>query len=285
MSDMLTRSQMILQLRAVAERDERIMGLLDYGSSSEERADEWSDIDVAFFIRDEDLTYFHTEWRVWVQQFGQVLLAFPGVAEHPWTIYAAQPVPLRVDFAFHAVSAIEDILAWPNSPSSVEAMLWCDKTDGLLKATVQKLIGRSLAPDDEAKTFEGTCGGFWYYLLYAYSKLRHGDHWFARESFNLYALGNLVALLKFEAGFFERWQASSAAWRIERVITPQREAQLKQCIAGPGVEGLRTAFIASVQLGREVCEHIAQERGWSWPEQLADDVTALFDEMPGNWLF
>lgn len=45
-------------LLAVARQDECIGGRVDYGSSSEGRADEWSDLDVALFIHDADFDSF-----------------------------------------------------------------------------------------------------------------------------------------------------------------------------------------------------------------------------------
>ena len=79
---MLTRNKMIQQLRHAAELDPRIVGLLDYGSSSEGRGDTWSDIDVALFIHDADLDSFEQNWKIWAAQFGN-----QGVIESdPYTV-------------------------------------------------------------------------------------------------------------------------------------------------------------------------------------------------------
>ncbi|HCI81975.1 MAG TPA: hypothetical protein DHW02_20055 [Ktedonobacter sp.] len=150
---MLTRNKMIQQLRHAAEQDPRIIGLLDYGSSSEGRSDEWSDIDVALFIRDADLPSFEQNWKTWAAQFGDLLLAYPGANEHPWTVYRAEPVPLRVDYAFHPASQLDTMLTWPNSPTSVEAMVWVDKTGGALATHVHQLVGKSLRPVDVEQAF------------------------------------------------------------------------------------------------------------------------------------
>ncbi|GCE05403.1 aminoglycoside 6-adenylyltransferase [Dictyobacter aurantiacus] len=262
MSKPLTREIMIDRLRAVVEHDERIVGAVDYGSESEGRADQWSDIDLALFVRDTDLPSFEQNWKAWAAQFGELLLAFPGVLDHPWTVYRADPVPLRVDFAFHPASKLDIITAWPNSPLSLEAMIWCDKTGGELSNSVQQLIGRQLGPSDKAATFEKICGSFWYYLLFAHCKLQRGQHWFAREAFNSWVIGNLLALLKFEASAFERWQSAPASWNLEQVITPQRLAQLDKCIPAVGIENLQNTFTHTAWLGREVCTAIAKAHHW-----------------------
>ncbi len=56
------RAALLRRLRETVERDERIVGLVDYGSGGEGRLDEWSDFDVALFIRDADLDAFGRDW-------------------------------------------------------------------------------------------------------------------------------------------------------------------------------------------------------------------------------
>ena len=276
MRQLLTRNKMIQRLRLAIEQDSRIVGLLDYGSSSEGRGDEWSDIDVALFIRDTDLPYFESHWKTWAAQFGDLLLAYPGADEHPWTVYRAEPVPLRVDFSLHPASQLDEVLTWPNSPTSVETMVWVDKTNGILTSYVRQIVGKSLRPEDEVKTFVKVCGNFWYYLLYAYSKLQRGQVWFARETFNAFALGSLMALLRIESDALERWQASSSAWDIERAISPERLTRLNECIPGIDEQGLRQAMHTTAVFGAEVCASIASKYGWTWPSELSEEVIKTF---------
>lgn len=269
---LLTRDSMIQRLRITVEQDPRIVGLLDYGSSSEERGDEWSDIDVSLFIRDADLAAFEQNWKTWAAQFGDLLLAYPGADEHPWTVYRAEPVPLRVDFSLHPASQFDTVLTWPNSPTSTKAMVLVDKTNGSLTAYVRQIVGQSLRPKDEERTFVKVCGNFWYYLLYAYGKLQRGQVWFARESFNAFALGSLMALLRIESDALERWQASSSAWNIERAISPERLARLNECIPGVDEQGLRHAMHTTAVFGADVCASISAKRGWAWPFALSEEV-------------
>ena len=118
---------------------------------------------------------FERNWIAWAGQFGPLLLAYIGGVGHPWTVYAAQPVPLRVDFAFHAESALDQMRAWPNAPQSVDAMVLYDATGGGLAAIAQTLVGQSLAPPDPAATFVSVCGDFWYYILRTLSRVQRGQ--------------------------------------------------------------------------------------------------------------
>ena len=93
MSLATTRNTFVSQLVAAAEGDPQIVGLVDYGSSSQGRADAWSDVDVALFVRDPDLEPFEASWKQWASQFGTLLLAYIGGVGHPWAVYDAVPIP------------------------------------------------------------------------------------------------------------------------------------------------------------------------------------------------
>ena len=121
-----------------ARTDFRIVGCLDYGSTSEGRGDAWSDLDFALFIQDADLPAFEKNWKQWAAQFGDLLLAFISGVGHPWVVYDANPMPLRVDFAFHPASTTDRILTWPNAPASVEAMVLYDDSNGQISTNVAR---------------------------------------------------------------------------------------------------------------------------------------------------
>ncbi len=70
---------------------------------------------------------------------------------------------MRVDFEFQRASQIAGLESWPNSPTSVEAMVLYDASGGRVTASVRRLVGKSLRPDDMPATFEQVCGDFWYY--------------------------------------------------------------------------------------------------------------------------
>ncbi|MCP4428432.1 MAG: aminoglycoside 6-adenylyltransferase [Chloroflexi bacterium] len=252
--------------------DPRVVGCLDYGSTSEGRGDEWSDLDFCLFIRDDDLPAFEDNWKQWAAQFGDLLLAFISGVGHPWVVYDAEPMPLRVDFAFRPASTLSRILTWPNAPTSVEAMVLYDAADGAISERVAQIVGQSLAPADLAQAFEQVCGDFWYYLLRTHVKLLRGEYWAARHDFNFIVVGNLLALLRIEAGAVGRWRGSSAAVGIEKVLSEQRLAQLEQCIPGRGETAVPTALYHASILGRQVSAQIAQHNGWDWPHSLAEKV-------------
>lgn len=269
------RSDLRQRVLAAAHHDERIVGVLDYGSSSEGRADALSDLDLALFVQDSAFESFYATWQAWTAQLGPLLLAYVGGVGHPWTVYDATPLPLRVDFAFHRSSALDVVLSWPNAPSSTSAMVLYDATDGRLLANVGQLVGQSLRPADLQQTFESRGGDFWYYWLRTWTTLLRSDLWAARYDYNFMVLGNLVGLLRLEAKAVERWRATSAATAVEQVLSAGRMAQLEACIPERGEAGLRMAFRAAAQLGYDVSAALATTHTWPWPQQLAERVLAI----------
>jgi hypothetical protein len=265
-------------LTAAAQRDPRIVGVVDYGSGSEGRADEWSDVDVALFLRDADFDDFERGWKGWAAQFGPLLLAYVGGVGHPWAAYDARPIPLRVDFAFHRESDMDVMLTWPNAPTSVAAMVWYDATGGRLTEYARCLVGQPLGPPDLEQAFESVCGDFWDYALRTFGRLKRGQLWAARHDYGCILLGNLHALLRLEAGEVARWRASSSAVSIEQVITRERLGQLNSCIPGEGAEGLRRAFLNAARLAYEVCMVTARANDWRWPQRLAERTLEVLGE-------
>lgn len=259
------------------QSDERIVGLLQGGSGSEGRADQWSDLDVFLFIRDTELEVFLHEWKQWVQPYGHLLLAYQPETFIAWTIFHAHPIPLRVDFRFLPASQIESVGTWPTSPSSLQEFILDDKTNGALSEIAQRLVGHSqrLPNSQEESTFEQNCNSMWYFLHSAFCKLERGDQWYARISFHIAVLDQLIALLKLESGAVERWLASFPSWKLERALSPTRLSQLNTCIPLPGAEALQQAMFNTAMLGREVCEALALQHGWVWPREAAEEVIQM----------
>jgi hypothetical protein len=269
------RDTLMRSLIEAATADERIVALVDYGSGSFGRADAWSDLDVAVFIRDGDFAAFEAGWKRWAAQFGRLLLAYVGRYGHPWAVYDTAPVPLRVDFDLWRASQTAVVASWPNSPLNVEAMVLYDATDGRLSAAVQQIVGQSLAPADLNAAFDEVCGDLWYFLIYVHCKLQRGEHWVARMVFYTEVLHNLLLLLRVEAGAVERWRESPDAFEVERALSAERLTRLEGCVAQPGSAGLRKALLATATLGSEVCAALAARHGWPWPAELASRTLAL----------
>jgi hypothetical protein len=263
-----------------ARADERVMAVLDYGSTSEGRGDAWSDIDLALAIRPADHAAFAAGWEGWLAACGPVLLAFISVFDHPWAVLGTEAAPVRIDLNLYGGPPDGDLVAampsWPNAPASTEAMLLFDR-DGTLAEPVAAMVGRSLAPADEAATFASVAAHFWYYVHRTWSKLHRASAWDVRWNITFVLTGNLCALLRLESGATGRWAASDAAAGIEAAISPARLARLNRCVPGPNPASLLPALREIADLGADACATTAARIGVAWPEALATEMRDLLE--------
>jgi len=261
--------------------DDRLMGLVDYGSSSENREDRWSDVDCSLFIRPEDYPEVVAAWQVWIGQFGPLLLSFVGDIGNYWSVIEGESFPIRVDFNFYPaddehVAAME---TWPNAPSSVESMVLVDK-DGRLAPVVARMVGRDLGPLDMPERVDLVIANFWYYAVRTWCKLQRGPSWGVRFDISFIMHGNLMALLRLEAGKIDRWRAADAASGIERDISEARLAQLNECIPGPEPASLAVALANIIRLGADTSAAAAERYGRPpWPRDLAARMISLTEDV------
>ena len=263
-------------LTAVAS-DRRVSGCIDYGSTGQGAGDGWSDLDLALFIEDDELTAFENEWQDWAAQFGRLLLAYKSFVGHPWAIYDSGGYPLRVDFSFRPASFIDELIELPLSPDSAQSMVLYDDTDGRLTAVVEKLVGKSLAPVDPQSVFGQACGDFWYLLLRCHVRLLREQYWAARNDYHSIVLPRLMALLRLESGSTERWLASNSADNLEIGISAERLAALRACVPDTGDGDLLRSLAAAANLAAAVCASVKLAHGWSWSEELAERVQSLLE--------
>ena len=199
MAQSLARIEMIKRLYEAAVQDDRIVGLVDYGSGGQGRIDEWSDIDVAVILSDRDYSDFQQEWITWAKQFGEILLANKHNAGFPWTIYSAEPVPLRVDFVFYPESDLfmgHRLSIWPKSNEDIERMVWYEPDTKPITEYLRQRIGQKAALPIMRTEFERKSDYFWHSVQYLYAKFQRGEFWVAREVFNKEVLERLLYLLR-----------------------------------------------------------------------------------------
>jgi hypothetical protein len=269
------RDGLLARILDRARVDERVLAVLDYGSTSEGRGDAWSDIDLALSIRPGAWDAVTAGWEAWLAGCGPVLLGFVSFVGHPWAVVGTEAAPVRVDLHLYGGPPDGDLAAalpsWPNAPISTEAMLLFDR-EGTLTEPVAALVGRSLAPRDVAETFASVAGNFWYYAHRTWSKFHRDSAWDVRWNVTFTLTGNLCALLRLESGATDRWAASDAAAGIEGAISTERLERLNRCIPGPDPASLLAAFREIVDLGSDACATIAARLGAAWPEELAAEM-------------
>lgn len=277
MTETLARLDMKQRLCEAAERDERVVGLVDYGSGGQGHVDAWSDIDVAVILSDADSSAFQNGWIAWAAQFGEILLANRHDGGFPWTIYQAEPIPLRVDFVFYSMFdlSLGRFWVWPTDSASIQSMIWYDRTGGQLTAYVRRHLDQPKHSNRWDTEFERKCDYFWQSFQYLFGKLQRGEIWVARQVFHKEVLERLLSLLRLEAQAFDRWEGPHIAWNVEHSLQPERLAQLNACIPSSDVTGFKQSLANTAQLGYEVCTILGTRYQVMWPQALAQKMMEL----------
>lgn len=256
--------------------DDRVVGLLDYGSSSEGRDDRWSDVDSSLFIRPDAYEAFVAEWNDWQQQLGTVLLHYKPIDICWWSAFDGAEFPIRADFNLYPADEehARQLRTWPNAPSSIEAMLLVDKV-GLLRPHVAAIVGRSLMPQDLREIMEAFIPNFWYYIVRTWCHLQRGPSAGVRHEMHYILLDNLAGLLRMESGQMERWHSSNAIAGIEQVVSSERLAAFRACVPGRDDADLGVALARIVRLAAEVNARVGERYEVDWPSELAMRMIAV----------
>ena len=273
-----SRERLFLSLLQSCRDDDRVVGVIDYGSGGHGRADEWSDIDAAVFLQDGAYDAFVGDWRAWAARLEALLFAYVGRFGH-WAMFEGDDMPLRVDLDFIREPEIQQITAWPLAPTSVEQMVLYDGTGGILTSIIRSIVGRVDQPDNRPRAFHAVLGDFWYFSLFCCSKLGRGETWVARIVFHSQVLDNLALLLRLEAGAVDRWEGAHAAIGLENSISDSRRIELEACTPKPGREGLLVALESSCAVAATVSRDVALRLGVEFPERLVAEVSAAIARM------
>ena len=153
-----------------ARADERVLALLDYGSTSEGRGDAWSDIDLAMSIRPDAWEAFNAGWRDWLPPAGRCCSGLRASLNIPPV--STEAAPVRVDLHLTVVRRTMTsprLPSWPNAPVSTEAMLPVRPRE---RWRAGSRVGRAVTGTGERRgDVRERRGHFWYYVHRTWSKL------------------------------------------------------------------------------------------------------------------
>jgi len=278
MSQSLARVEMAKQLYEAAVRDDRIIGLVDFGSGGQGRIDEWSDIDVAVILRGTECYAIQQNWLSWARQFGEILHFLKGNNSSPWAIYAAEPIPLRVDFIFCSDADLfwgNGLPKWPDDDNDLARMIWYETDDKQVTEDIRIHMGKKEHLRSMEELFEKQSDNLWHHLQYLYGKFQRGELWVAREVFNIKVLESLLLLLRIEAQALDRLSNAYAGWNIEHSLLPERLEQLNRCIPPADRQGFKECLHNAAQLGYEVCTVLGDRYEVQWPKALAEKLITM----------
>lgn len=267
-SQALGLKQRISKLRALAQADTRLDGVLLYGSWTMGEADQYSDLEAYLYVCDEKVDSF--DGLAFVEQLAPLKLAYTNMYGILAVIFDDL---MRGEF--HVVRAsrgIEEIATWQglvHLPDPSAAIL-LDRNGRLVEATA---CLRQPCRPDPVKTAQQINSELANWTLSLAQILARGEIARAHALMQATIAPQQLQLLRLLRGSTDHWLTPSRA--LERDVTVKDQSRYAATTARLGESEVRRAAVASWQWSRELVVEAAERWGISVPYDLHHDITVL----------
>jgi len=265
---MILQQQMIERTRSLCQQDSRIVAALQYGSFSIGEADEFSDIEFAFFFADDTLPTL--DQATWVAQIAPVALYFHDDVGHHTAIFTNL---IRGEFHFEAASAIPTVAQWRGNAwfPSYESAILLDRT-GALAGALKELIGPPPVRDTPTIAMQRMIN-FANWMVFGRNVFARGELARALDILSL-AHRNVLWLARLVEQTTDHWPTPSKG--LERDLSAQAYQRYQACTAPLERERLGLAYIATWGWGCELSAILATRHTLILPAQLFEHITQEF---------
>jgi len=269
---MLVQESMITRLRALCQRDERVVAALLYGSFTMGEGDANSDIEAAVFVADDALPAF--DQGAWVAQIAPVALYFADDFGHHTALFTNL---VRGEFHVEPASAMAIVASWRGNAwfPDLATVVLVDRT-GQLVHHLQPLAGAPLERDTPAGA-QRLADNFINGIVFGTAVLARGE--VAR---GLEVLSSVHRNLLWMARLLERatthWPTPARA--VERDLSASAYARYVACTAPAQAGALWAAYRASWIWGKEMMEALARRHRLPVPTVLLAQIDRQILEQP-----
>ncbi|MEO7909664.1 MAG: lincosamide nucleotidyltransferase Lnu(F) [Roseiflexaceae bacterium] len=265
---MLLQLQMIERTRSLCQQDARMVAAIQYGSFTVGEADEFSDIEFAFFFADDALPTI--DQPTWVAQIAPVALYFLDDVGHHTAIFTNL---IRAEFHFEPASAILTIAQWQGNAwfPSYESAILLDRT-GALASALKDLIGPPPTRDTPTIAMQRIVN-FANWMVFGRNVFARGELARALDILSL-AHRNLLWLVRLVEQTTDHWPTPSK--HLEYDLSAQAYQRYQGCTAPLEREQLGHAYAATWQWGSELSAILAARHALILPTTLLDQITQQF---------
>lgn len=265
---------MIERVRRLCHGDGRLMAAMMYGSFAQGEGDEFSDVEVILFFKDEALE--ELDPRDWICQIAPVELYFVNEFGIGTAIFENLG---RGEFHFDKASDIRKINeSWNEtdwSPSLDDTLL-LDRT-GELTRRLQRIVGPPLERDTPER-IRFLCNSLVNWILFGLNLLARGE--LARA---LTILGSvqvyLLRMVRVLEGSTVHWATPSKL--LEQDLSEASYARYAACTARLDKESLNSAYVAAWIWGRTLTEALSEKHGTDLPATLLDSIDEHLNRVCG----
>ena len=268
---MLRQEVMIEKVRALCERDDRLVGALMYGSFAFGEGDEFSDVEFYLFFRDDALDRVDEEG--WVSRIAPLSLYYVNEFGNGTAIFEDL---VRGEFHFEAASDVGLVEAWEvvRFPS-LEAAVLVDK-DGELSRSMGRLVGPPTDPDTPERALF-LCNGLVNWTLMGSNLLERGE--LARaEAFLTLLHSHLLRAARLVEGATTNWLSPSR--RLEEDLSAASYERFRACTAALDAGQLRRAYRSAWSWGRELIACLSERHAFGLPEDLLAKMDRRVERAP-----
>ena len=260
-----------VQTWAAAQPDLCAAILVGSAARSVTPADQWSDIDIALFVKD-PATYLGDS--AWLADLGDPMLTFvePTATGGSYERRVLFVDGIEADFACFPVEATERLGTDLNAGATLRRgyRVLVDRVgiESLLKTDDPQ------TPIDDAATLEELANDFWYHALWAAKKLRRGERWVARSCVDCYLHARLIEATARHATAFE---AAIDTWHDGRFLERWAPADIVAALWDSLVhapDDIADAITRSVNLFDKLTYETAQQLNLSL-EAPRDETRAM----------
>jgi len=239
--------------------------------------DAWSDYDLALFVGNPEVLAASNDW---LNRFGDIMIQLPEKVDFEGKFYPSRLVIYqdgpKIDFAVYGVEVLKAILAGETLPVWMQPayQVLLDK-DNLVEQLPEISGIRSFQTPPTESEYLAAVNEFFWELIYLLKNLQREDLWLARYNESVLR-EQLLRMLEWLEWSRHGWSYSTGylGRDMKNWLDPKLYKLVKKTFAGAEILEDHSAIEYMLRLVRISAEEIADDLGYTYPEQLDLKVMA-----------
>ena len=245
--------------------------------------DRFSDYDILLVVS--DIRPF-AESNDWQRFFGEPLVRFGDPVDvlgiETYMRMVVYRDHTKIDFALWPVELLRRVVEQQISTDFLDRgyRVLLDK-DGLAARLPAPTRTAHIPPKPTEQAYLALVEEFWWESTYVAKNLWRDDLVFARYNLDVVMRSELLLPLlewRIELDHGWTWKPGIVGRGLKRALPPDLWSAFERTYVGPGIEENWEALFAMTALFRRAAIAVGQALGYTYPQELDDDVTAYLEE-------
>jgi predicted nucleotidyltransferase len=244
----------------ICNQDQRITAVVLVGSYATRRADEYSDIDLVLFIRDEDLADFGAQIRSFICLNGE-----PVFMEN-WDTSNLESIIYQdhIDVEMHYV-AESRAGSYLDGPYCV----LLDKKDLPYKVVPP---GSKLGTEDQKEALRHLLYWFWHDMTHFITAMRREQYWWAQGELEILR-GYCINLARLDYDFLIPEGGNEPYFKVEHAVDEEKISALKATFGPLEKDTLIKSVMIVYDCYRKLAVPLAERNGIEYPRSLEETIS------------